>query len=245
MTKNHLHPKLTKFAPELVIFDKDGTLINFHAMWGTWLTDIARKLEQATGQSFAASLFAVMDFNPKTGHIMPGGHLADSPMAELRQVTEQILQDMGVSPQISNSVMSSVWHPPDPVALAQPLADIPRLFNALRQYGASIAIATSDDHDPTEQLLTAWNVRTLVDTVICADDGYPIKPAPDVILAICEQLNISPTKTVMVGDNPADIQMGRAAGAGLTIGVLSGLSTRPNLEAESDIILASVAELVL
>ena len=40
------------------------------------------------------------------------------------------------------------------------------------------------------------------------------------------------------------LSMGRVAGVGLTIGVLSGLSTRPDLEAESDMILASVAELV-
>ncbi|HTC85980.1 MAG TPA: hypothetical protein VK656_04720, partial [Candidatus Acidoferrum sp.] len=29
---------------ELVVFDKDGTLIEFHAMWGGWTADLARDL---------------------------------------------------------------------------------------------------------------------------------------------------------------------------------------------------------
>jgi hypothetical protein len=32
---------------ELVVFDKDDTLIDFNAMWGDWITDLARHLEAA------------------------------------------------------------------------------------------------------------------------------------------------------------------------------------------------------
>ena len=36
------------FNPRLVIFDKDGTLIHFDAMWGGWVTELARRLEAET-----------------------------------------------------------------------------------------------------------------------------------------------------------------------------------------------------
>ncbi len=239
-----LHSKVAKFAPELIIFDKDGTLIDFHAMWGGWIAELARRLETAANQPIAAALFKAMDFDPITGHIVPGGHLADLPMADLRRLTIDTLQAAGLSPQIIDTAMTSAWHIPDPVTLAQPLTNIPTLFSTIRAHGAKIAIATSDDRAPTETLLAAWDVTRLVDALVCADDGLPIKPAPDMILAICDRLNISPAKCIMIGDNPADLQMGRAAGVGLTIGVLSGISTIADLEANADMLLASVEELV-
>jgi len=43
-------------------------------------------------------------------------------------------------------------------------------------------------------------------------DGFPCKPAPDVILHAMEALGAQPEECLMVGDSPADMQAGRAAG---------------------------------
>ncbi len=245
MTNKQLHPNLIKFSPQLIIFDKDGTLIDFHAMWGGWATQLAQRLEAATGQSLTQQLFKALDFDPLSGQITPGGHLADSPMAELKQLTHSVLKSCGLSPPASQKAMATAWQVPDPIALARPLTDIATLFKTIRAYGLKIAIATSDDHKPTASLLKAWNLTHMVDTLICADDGLPIKPAPDMILNVCNRLKIPPANSVMVGDNVADLQMGQAAGVGLKIGVLSGISTTADLENEADIILASIADLII
>jgi phosphoglycolate phosphatase len=47
----------------------------------------------------------------------------------------------------------------------------------------------------------------------------------------------------MVGDNLHDLEMARAAGAGLRIGVLTGTGTREELAPHADLCLASIAEL--
>ena len=47
----------------------------------------------------------------------------------------------------------------------------------------------------------------------------------------------------MVGDNLHDLEMAHAAGAGLAIGVLSGNSTREQLEERADLIIDSIADL--
>jgi HAD superfamily hydrolase (TIGR01549 family) len=240
----HLIPQLAGFAPELIIFDKDGTLIDFHAMWGGWAIELARRLERNTGRPITGRLFEVMDFDPDAGRIMPDGHLAITPTSELQRLTTEVLQATGLSTQAVEAAMAAAWHIPDPVALAQPITDLALLFSTLRAQDAKIAIATSDDRAPTETLLIEMKVAPLVDTLICADDGLPIKPAPDMVLTICGRLDISPTKTVMVGDNVPDLQMGRAAGVGLTIGVLSGLSSAEALADYADILLPSVRELI-
>ena len=48
----------------------------------------------------------------------------------------------------------------------------------------------------------------------------------------------------MVGDAVHDLAMGRAAGVGLTVGVLSGTSAREDLEACADLILPSINALL-
>jgi len=47
----------------------------------------------------------------------------------------------------------------------------------------------------------------------------------------------------VVGDAVHDLAMGRAAGVGLTVGVLSGTSRREDLVGLADIIVASIADL--
>jgi phosphoglycolate phosphatase len=46
-------------------------------------------------------------------------------------------------------------------------------------------------------------------------DGFPAKPAPDVIFKSIETLKVRPEDCLMVGDAPADMEAGRAAGVTL------------------------------
>jgi phosphoglycolate phosphatase len=48
-----------------------------------------------------------------------------------------------------------------------------------------------------------------------------------------------------VGDSPADLEMGRRAGAGLVVGVLTGVGDEAALAPIADRLLASVADLAL
>lgn len=240
-----LRPELATLAPALIIFDKDGTLIDFQAMWAGWLLELARRLEAATGLAITGPLFQAMDFDGQTGRIAPQGKLAVTPMAGLRALTGAVLAELALPSEALEAAMAAAWYSPDPVALARPLTDLPALFGTLRACNLKIAIATSDDRLATAGTLTGLGLTPLVDALICADDGLPLKPAADMVLTVCRRLNIPPGRTVVVGDNAADLQMGRAAGAGLVIGVLSGVSAAADLAPEADVLLSSVGELLM
>jgi phosphoglycolate phosphatase len=230
---------------ELIIFDKDGTLIDFNAMWGDWVTELARHLEAAAYITIAPQLFRAVGFDPVTSAVAPVGPLAIASMGEIRALADEVLRAAGLTPASAAAAIQAGWHIPDPVALARPLADLPALFGALRARGMRIAIATTDDRAPTLATLAALGVAPLIDALACGDDGRPIKPAPDAILALCQELGISPARAAMVGDTAADLRMGRAAGVGLTVGVLSGLGSAELLAPLADVLLPSVAELVV
>lgn len=230
---------------ELVIFDKDGTLIEFHAMWSGWATNLADELEVATGLAIRGPLYAMLGYDVATGRAIGGGRLAATPMARIRESTASVLRDAGVAEDAIEPALEVAWHPPDPVSLARPVTDLRALFAALRSGGRRIAVATTDDREPTLRTLEALGVAGSVDAVACADDGMPVKPASDMVAHLCDVLAIRPNRTAVVGDSTADLAMGRAAGVARCFGVLTGVGTEPELAPLADEVIDGVADLLI
>lgn len=83
---------------DLVVFDKDGTLIEFSAMWAGWARDVADRLRRATGLPIERRLFEMLGFDPATARVLPGGGLAATPMARLRDQTMHLCRALDVLP---------------------------------------------------------------------------------------------------------------------------------------------------
>jgi phosphoglycolate phosphatase-like HAD superfamily hydrolase len=228
---------------DLLIFDKDGTLIEFHLMWGVWVDELAGRLEAEGGRPLRGGLYSLLGVDPETGLVHAHGLLAATPMSRIRELVEAYVVESGVPPQQAEAAVDAAWHAPDPVALAQPVTDLKALFARLRPRVALFAVATSDDRDPTERTLAALGIAGEMAALVCADDGIANKPAPDPVLHLCRLLGVPPERTAVVGDSPADLRMARAAGAARTIGVLTGVADRDDLAPLADAVLSSVAEL--
>jgi HAD superfamily hydrolase (TIGR01549 family) len=228
---------------DLVVFDKDGTLIDFGSMWSGWALKLAANLRTATGRSFDEPLFAMLGYDPVAHRVLPGGGLAATPMARLRERAGVVLQEAGLTTTEADRALAAAWHAPDPVASAHQLADLPGLFARLRAAGRRIAVATSDDRAPTVRTLAALGIDRWVDAVACADDGLPVKPEPDMVVHLCREIGVDAGRTAVVGDSVADLSMGRAAGARLVIGVLTGVGGRDDLAPLADAVIPSIAAL--
>lgn len=229
---------------KLIIFDKDGTLIDFDAMWGGWVEALAVRLEALTGLRLAAELCAAMGYDEAQHSAVAGGRLAVAPMAGLRALTADVLKSQGLADGAVQETLEAAWDIPNPATTARPLADLPRLFHALRERGLKIAVVTSDDRAPTLATLGALQVDRLVDMVIAADDGVPLKPKPDMVWAACREMEVEPGQAIVMGDALPELEMARAAGAGLAIGVTSGVSDAASLAPYADHVLSNVDELV-
>lgn len=228
---------------DLLVFDKDGTLIEFHLMWGGWVDVLAGRLEAATGLTLRDGLYPLLGVDRQTGIVHAHGLLAATPMSRIREVVQAHVGEAGASPSVAAAALEHAWHAPDPVALAQPVTDLGSLLARLRRRIGTFAVATSDDRQPTERTLAALGVDAEFAAITCADDGIRTKPAPDPVLHLCALLGIAPARTAVVGDSPADLLMGRAAGVARSIAVLTGVGDRASLEPYADVVLESIAEL--
>jgi phosphoglycolate phosphatase len=236
-----LHPVLDGI--DLVVFDKDGTLISFDAMWDGWARDLGTRLELATRRPVAGDVFTTIGFDPVANRILPGGPLALGTMGELEELVGAVLRRWCPSVSAARRILAEAWFEPDPVATAVPLADLRAVFTALRDAGRRIAVATTDDRRPTEATLAGLGVSAFVADVVCGDDDGPTKPDPATLAGIGGRLRIAADRIAMVGDTPGDLRMARAAGA-RAIGVASGVASVAELEPDADLVVESIALLV-
>jgi phosphoglycolate phosphatase len=228
---------------DVVIFDKDGTLIDFHAMWGGWARGLGDRLDAVIRRPVSLDVFAAIGFDPTSGRVAPAGELATATMAGIEETVARVLRRWCPSIAAARRATEAAWYLPDPVALAVPLADLPAAFGRLRAHGHRIAVVTTDDRAPTDATLRSLGIRDDIRAMVCGDDGFAMKPEPDPVFAICQVFQTDPSRVAVIGDTPADMAMGRAAGAGRVIGVHSGLGTDADLR-EADAIIDTIDDLL-
>jgi phosphoglycolate phosphatase-like HAD superfamily hydrolase len=236
-----LHPVLDDV--DVVVFDKDGTLISFEAMWVGWARELGGRLEAATRRPVAGDVFATIGFDPTRDRVVPGGPLAIATMDGIRDLVGAVLRRWCPSVPAAMRILGEAWFEPDPVATALPLADLDVVLGSIRASGRRIAVATTDDRRPTEATLAGLGLARLVDVVVCGDDAGPTKPDPEALIAIGRRLGAPPARIAIVGDTPADLRMGRGAGS-VAVGVASGVTAAADLEPFADVVLGSIEALV-
>ncbi len=222
-----------------ILFDKDGTLVDFQRTWFAIGDRMA--LEAAGGDRLRANTLltdAGYDFDA-------AGFRADSVFAAG-----------------TNADIVSLWYPnlevdaranmvrrfdtataEEGALQAIALEGIKETLAALHAAGYRLGLCTNDSTGGAEKTLLALGVAQMFDAVYGYDAVANPKPAPDAVLAFCDLTGLKPSEIAMVGDNRHDLEMARAGGAGLAVGVLSGTGTRASLTPLADAILHSVTEL--
>ena len=113
----------------------------------------------------------------------------------------------------------------------------------LHASGYRLGVATNDSTSGAEKTLLTLGIAQMFDAAYGYDAVANPKPAPDSIIAFSDLTGLRPSEIAMVGDNRHDLEMARAGGAGLAVGVLSGTGTRETLAPMADVILDSIADL--
>ena len=82
----------------------------------------------------------------------------------------------------------------------------------LRKSVPHLAVVTNKPTAATLKILEGLNVAKYFSDIIGGDSEFPLKPAPDALVALQEKYKLSADKCWMVGDHYTDLEAGRAAG---------------------------------
>lgn len=235
----------------LVIFDKDGTLIDFTATWVPLIRKRVRFLLKALGredEELGGFLLKSWGIDPGSGKIDPRGPCPVSPRADEIVIGTMALYQKGypwdearqwVAQAFDQADADSDWR-----EKVVPIKGIQTFLSRLREDGFHTALATSDERKDTEAILSHLAMDGLFDIVLCSGDVSPPKPHPETILTICRRLSVRPDEAVMVGDSVTDMMMGKRAGVALTVGILEGgVTPREELERVADLVVNSIRDL--
>ena len=224
-----------------VLFDKDGTLLDFQATWTRIFAHVATVTASRHAQaSVAAQLLRVGGQDPDTGAIAPDSVLACGATPDIAKLWAQTLglHDLGEF----SAELDLLFNAMDMRRLA-PVHQLTATMDTLVGAGLTLGVATMDTESMAHADIETLGITQHVRFACGADSGFGYKPGPGMVQAFCAAINCAPADVVMVGDTTHDLKMGRAAGVGLNVGVLTGAGDRRTLEPLADAVLAGLHEL--
>ena len=113
----------------------------------------------------------------------------------------------------------------------------------LRDSSLKIGLVTNNGRKGTDLTLKRHNLRIFFEVVVTRDDCENMKPAPDPVLKVLDEMRVSSGEAILVGDGVMDIMAAKAAGVP-SVAVTTGPFTGGRLlEAEPDFLLASINDL--
>lgn len=222
-----------------LLFDKDGTLLDFEASWSGVYKDLC--LDLAGGDREAATAMLIAGgYDPETQRFRAGGALAAGHTLDIVRLWFPALSGPGLEEMVRR--IDDVFYA-NGVASSVPVPGLRETLSELSARGIAMGVATNDGTAGTKAALEALGIGGLLPHVFGYDSVARPKPAPDIVHAFSAATGVPLEAIAVIGDNPHDLQMARSAGAGAAIGVLTGNGGREDLAPLADIVLDSVRDL--
>ncbi|GHC80045.1 HAD family hydrolase [Limoniibacter endophyticus] len=220
-----------------VIFDKDGTLIDFHQSWTSIGLDLAMAAA-VNDEERAEELMVLAGYDSQSKRFRPDSVFAAGTNAELID-----LWFPTYTQSAKLEILSGVERIISRIAAerAVPVPQCRDVLQFLFNQSMKLAVVTNDSTKGAEETLSALGISQFFTACFGYDAVANPKPAIDPVIAFCDTTGLSPRQIAVIGDNHHDILMGKRAGVALTVGVLTGTGTRQTLR-EADLLLDSIAD---
>lgn len=221
-----------------ILFDKDGTLVDFHATWGRATHAVMTRLSRGDSAALAR-LADAMHYELDAQRFRATSPLIGGSPAALEAAWALALGRVG-DPALVEELNDAFAV--ETLARSTPIGDPVAVLDALRGRGLRLGLATNDAEASARQQLRKLGLDAHLDFIAGYDSGHGGKPEPGMVLAFAAALGVSPAAVALVGDTPHDMAAARAAGA-VAVAVLSGPVGRAVLEPIADHVIDSVADL--
>jgi len=236
---------------ELVVLDRDGTLIDLYKYW----SGMVRKRAELICKSFNLNnsdqdkLMQNMGIDLVNKRIKPQGPVGLKKREVVMQQAINYLESIGVNDSESvcedNFKEVDKWSLNNLNSLIIPIPGALELFEELKKKSCKIAIATNDRKERAQLTMDFLGLANQIDFIVGVDSVGNGKPAPDMIDLIINSLVIDRAKTIIVGDAITDVEMGLNAKLKASIGVCTGLTPRSELEKKTKYVIDDISQIVV
>ena len=111
----------------------------------------------------------------------------------------------------------------------RPYEGIPELLATLKAQEIRIAVLSNKPHEETVNVIETLFGKGFFDVIQGQKENVAIKPSPEGVFRILEQLSLKAGDIVYLGDTATDMKTGRNAGV-FTVGALWGFREKQELE---------------
>lgn len=218
-----------------LLFDKDGTLFDFHNTWSVWCQGFINDMAHADPR-IAHDLAEALDFDMEAVAFRPSSLIIAGTLEALVDATCSVLTDHDPD-QIRQGIIDTS----SSVKMAQAVPLVP-LLDGFRERGLSLGVATNDAEHPARLQLKAEGIHEHFDYIAGYDTGHGAKPEPGMLLAFCSACDLKPDQVAMIGDSTHDLHSAKAAGM-IRVGVLTGPASHDDLAPHADVVLPDIGHL--
>ena len=233
----------------LVIFDKDGVILDLQATWLPVARAVAAHtvtLIPAVGGVMAdittADLLHAIGVDDQRGYIDPKGIFATGSFAQMRAKWQVMLPpqmiDLEHDRAYSEAVQTIVHEQTRQTTKAK--GDVVTPLHALYQHGYQLALVTNDSESSARQSLDDLGIVDLFCAIVGADSGFGSKPDPDGLLHCCDVARVTPDESIMVGDTNADYGAAMAAGCKAFVCIADAFEFRPHDDIQPEFVIADL-----
>jgi phosphoglycolate phosphatase len=222
-----------------ILFDKDGTLLDFEATWGPLYRKLA--LDLAGGDAGATwALLLAGGLDPVSGRMRAGSVLGAGTTVDIVRLWFPKLSGAGFQAMADRIDKAFLDHG---ARHSVPVPGLIETLAALDRAGFVMGVATNDATKAAKAALRGVGADRYLPHIFGYDSVAQSKPAPDLVHVFADAIGAMAAEVVVVGDNLHDLEMARQAGAGAAIGVLTGNSQTHDLAPHADAVLDSIRDL--
>ncbi len=230
---------------DAIIFDKDGTLIDFDAFWVSVSEVAIEKTLSALNIKNILPDEILEAFGIHNGKTDINGVLCKGTYDEMGEITFDILKKHGCDvslPYVTDTLIKAYNESADSGKVAPTCEGLADALRELKARGKLLAVVTTDNEHITRKCLNNLGILELFDKIYTDDGINPTKPNPFCANDFSLFSGIKKDNMLMVGDTMTDIKFARNAGISV-IGVATNDVGSAQLAPYADAVISKISEL--